>query len=238
VAGAAGEPRCPRRSAGPVDRGCAPAASAAGHRAGHGFERIPSSASPCRAVSAKSRPAASAPARLAAGSARLSGSAARRRSTSRAHGCRAASSPCRRIPPGQNSLPLHRPAPVPSNQPDFTPGRRRKPGLSRLIQGAAGKRRYRLLFRYVMRSRPVAIFATAYSVRHQLIRQEVEAAAKVRLLVWRAKAGPGDRRRDLSGMLRLSKAERIFRAENSLRYCKIPADSKALPIKTYGPTQR
>src|SRR5580692_1942182 len=41
VAGAAGEPRCPRRPAWPVDRRGAPAAPAEGYRAGHGFEREP-----------------------------------------------------------------------------------------------------------------------------------------------------------------------------------------------------
>jgi adenine-specific DNA-methyltransferase len=32
-------------------------------------------------------------------------------------------------------------------------------------------------------------------------------------------------------MQRLAKAGRIFRAENSLRYCKLPTDATALPTK-------
>jgi adenine-specific DNA-methyltransferase len=36
---------------------------------------------------------------------------------------------------------------------------------------------------------------------------------------------------NLVGMERLKKAGRIFRAENSLRYCKLPEDARALPMK-------
>ncbi len=36
---------------------------------------------------------------------------------------------------------------------------------------------------------------------------------------------------NLKGMRQLAKAGRIFRAENSLRYCKLPTDAPALPIK-------
>jgi adenine-specific DNA-methyltransferase len=36
---------------------------------------------------------------------------------------------------------------------------------------------------------------------------------------------------NVAGMARLAKAGRIFRAENSLRYCKLPADATALPMK-------
>src|SRR6266446_1097145 len=41
MAGAAGDPRCPRRSAWRLDRHRAPAATAEDHRARHGFEREP-----------------------------------------------------------------------------------------------------------------------------------------------------------------------------------------------------